>query len=231
MKRIVLVIGLALLGAPLLASAGRVFVGVGVGVGYPYYGAPYYYQPYYPYYPPYYYAPPTVVYEPPAATVTQPPATYWYYCPPAKAYYPYVKECPVGWEAVPAKAAPKQAAETPAPAPSGKVTYTLGDVLFASGKSDLEPAATATLDGLVASLNKDPNSHIVIEGYTDNAGKPDYNRELSQRRADAVMQYLVAHGIAADRVTAVGKGEDSPVSSNATADGRRKNRRVNIVVG
>jgi outer membrane protein OmpA-like peptidoglycan-associated protein len=231
MKRIVLIIGLALLGAPLLASAGRVFVGVGVGVGYPYgYGyGPYYSPYYYPYYP-YYYAPPEVVYQPPVATVTQPPAAYWYYCPPAKAYFPYVKECPVSWEAVPAaKAPPRQAAA--APAPSGRVTYTLGDVLFETAKSDLEPAATATLDGLVASLNKEPNSHIVIEGYTDNAGKRDYNRELSQRRADAVMQYLIAHGIAADRLTAVGKGESSPVASNATADGRRQNRRVNIVVG
>jgi outer membrane protein OmpA-like peptidoglycan-associated protein len=226
MKRTVLIIGLALLGLPLLASA-RVFVGVGVGVGYPYYyGSPYYY----PYYPSYYYAPPPVVYEPPVVTVQQPPAAYWYYCPPAKAYFPYVRDCPSGWEAVPAAHAPPRQAAAPE-APSGRVTYTLGDVLFQTAKSDLEPAATTTLDGLVASLNKDPSSHITIEGYTDNAGKPEYNRELSQRRADAVMQYLIAHGIAPDRLNAVGKGESSPVASNATAQGRRQNRRVNIVVG
>jgi outer membrane protein OmpA-like peptidoglycan-associated protein len=227
MKRIVLMIGLALLGAPLLASAARVYVGV--GVGYPYYG-----YGYYPYYPGYYYAPPEVVYQPPVVTVTQAPAAYWYYCPPARAYFPYVQVCPSGWEAVPAtKAPPRQAGAPPVQAqmPAGKVTYTLGDVLFQTAKSDLEPAAVATLDGLIASLGKDPGSHIVIEGYTDSAGKPAYNRDLSQRRADAVMQYLIAHGIAADRLTAVGKGESSPVASNATADGRRQNRRVNIVVG
>jgi outer membrane protein OmpA-like peptidoglycan-associated protein len=228
MKRIVLILGLAVLGMPLLASAGRVFVGVGVGVGYPYY----YGYPYggYPYYPAYYYAPPPVVYAPPAVTVSAPPAAYWYYCPPAKAYFPYVRECPVGWEAVPSsKPLPREAAAVPAP--SGKVTYTLGDVLFHTAQSDLEPSATATLDGLVESLNKDPSRHIVIEGYTDNVGKPGANRELSQRRADAVMQYLIAHGIAADRLTAVGKGESSPVASNGTAEGRRQNRRVNIVLG
>lgn len=228
MKRIILMTGLALLGAPLLASAGRVVVGVGVGVGYPYYYSPYYY----PYYPSYYYAPPPVVYQPPVVTVTQAPAAYWYYCPPARAYFPYVRECPTGWEAVPsARAQPREAGAAPAPMPSGKVTYTLGDVLFHTAKSDLEPAAVTTLDGLVASLNREPGSHIVIEGYTDSAGKPAYNRDLSQRRADAVMQYLIAHGIAADRLTAVGKGESSPVASNATAEGRRQNRRVNVVVG
>lgn len=229
MKRIVLMIGLALLGAPLLASAGRVYVGV--GVGYPYYPG----YAYYPgYYPGYYYAPPEVVYQPPVVTVTQAPAAYWYYCPPARAYFPYVQACPTGWEAVPAARAQPQQAGTPpaqAPMPAGKVTYTLGDVLFQTAKSDLEPAAVSTLDGLIASLNKEPNSRIVIEGYTDSAGKPAYNRDLSQRRADAVMQYLIAHGIAADRLTAVGKGESSPVASNATAEGRRQNRRVNIIVG
>ena len=230
LKRSSLVIALGLLGLPLMASAGRVVVGVGVGVGWPYYGyGPGYYSPYY-YGPSYYYYPPPVVYAPPAVTVEQAPAAYWYYCPPARAYFPYVRECPVGWLAVAATARPHAAAQPPVQAPTGQVTYSLGDVLFATGKSDLRPAATGTLDTLLASISKEPERSIVVEGHTDSVGKAAANRELSQRRADAVMQYLIAHGIAPQRITAIGKGEEHPVDSNATADGRRHNRRVDVIL-
>jgi outer membrane protein OmpA-like peptidoglycan-associated protein len=103
-------------------------------------------------------------------------------------------------------------------------------VSFRRGSSDLEPAAMATLDQLAASLAKDPGRSIVVEGYTDNSGSKDKNLELSQRRADAVMQYLIAHGVPAASISAVGKGDAAPVASNASATGRQQNRRVNIVV-
>ena len=226
MKRTLIIIALALLGMPLIASAGRVFVGVGIGGPY-YYGYPGYY------YGPNYYYPPAVVYAPPAVTVQQAPGAYWYYCPPARAYFPYVHDCPSGWQAVPATAQPQVASAArpaPAPAPAGRVTYSLGDVLFATGKSELRPAALGTLDALLASINKEPNRTIVVEGHTDSVGKPGANLELSQRRADAVMQYLVAHGVTPQRIRASGKGEANPVDSNATAEGRQRNRRVDVVV-
>lgn len=238
------VLALALLTTPLLTEA-RVRVGVGIGIGGPgpyygygpgYYGSPYYYPPAY-YYgpgyydPAYYYGPPAVVYAPPVVTVQQAPSAYWYYCPPARAYYPYVNECPSGWQAVAATRSPPRSAAKPVQAPSGKVTYSLGDVLFATGKADLQPAAMGTLDTLLASINQEPNRRIVVEGHTDAIGSGGANRELSQRRADAVMQYLIAHGVDPQRISAVGKGEAAPVASNATAAGRRSNRRVDIVLG
>lgn len=91
------------------AHRGRVVVGVGLGFGFPYYAyGPYY--PYYPYYPSYYYPPyypaPVVVQQQPSVYVEQPqaqpsqPSGFWYYCADSRAYYPYVKECPAGWQRV-----------------------------------------------------------------------------------------------------------------------------------
>ena len=239
LKRGIPLIALVLFGMPPLAAAGRVGIGVGINVGGPgyYYGGPGYYYPgyYQPYYygpSYYYYPPPAVVYAPPEVTVEQAPAAYWYYCPAAKAYFPYVRECAYGWQAVPARASqPRAAEQQPMQAPTGKVTYSLGDVLFATGKSDLQPAATGTLDTLLASINQEPDRNIVVEGHTDSTGSAAANRALSQRRADAVMQYLIAHGVAPQRISAVGKGGEHPRDSNATAAGREHNRRVDIIVG
>jgi outer membrane protein OmpA-like peptidoglycan-associated protein len=203
------------------------------GAGYyPYY----YYGPGYGYY---YYPPPAQVYEEPEETVVEQPApAYWYYCQSARNYYPYVQGCPEGWQAVPAQSAPApqnqppQAGGQPAPppAPSGRVTYRLGDLLFGSDKAELQPGATATLDSMIATISKEPNRRIVVEGHTDSVGDAAHNRELSQRRADAVRQYLIAHGVAPERITALGKGEADPIAPNDTADGRRHNRRVDVVV-
>ncbi len=80
---------------------------------------------------------------------------------------------------------------------------------------------------LASVLKKYPDLKIVIEGHTDNVGKPAYNEKLSQRRAEAVMSYLVKEsGIASDRLSARGYGQTRPVASNATKAGRQKNRRV-----
>jgi outer membrane protein OmpA-like peptidoglycan-associated protein len=113
----------------------------------------------------------------------------------------------------------------------GMVITLSGSVLFASAKSDVLPDAGAKLDSVAKALTEqDPNSTIVIEGYTDSQGGASYNQELSQRRADSVRQYLISHGLPADRVTAQGFGLASPIADNGSAEGRANNRRVEIVV-
>ena len=80
-------------------------------------------------------------------------------------------------------------------------------------------------------LNKHTDLNVEIEGHTDSQGAAAYNKMLSQKRADAVKKHLVSvHGIAADRITAVGYGEENPVASNDTAQGRKANRRVVAVM-
>jgi len=106
-----------------------------------------------------------------------------------------------------------------------------GSVLFASAKSDVLPDARAKLDSVAkALLEQDPNSKIVVDGYTDSQGSASYNQDLSQRRAASVRDYLVAHGLPANRVTAEGFGLASPIADNSSPEGRANNRRVEIVV-
>lgn len=115
--------------------------------------------------------------------------------------------------------------------PRGMVITLSGSVLFASAKSDLLPAAQLKLNDVANALTKeDPLSKIVIEGHTDSQGQPDYNQELSQRRAQVVRDYLVTRGIASDRVTAQGFGPSRSIAENTSAEGRANNRRVEIVV-
>lgn len=110
------------------------------------------------------------------------------------------------------------------------LVMTLGDVLFASGKSELKAGSAQRLDKLVAFLAKHPQRSVIVEGHTDSSGSDEANLALSQRRADAVRVYLLTQGIAASRVTAVGKGESLPVADNGTPAGRQQNRRVEIVI-
>lgn len=113
----------------------------------------------------------------------------------------------------------------------GMVITLSGAVLFPSAKSELIPIAERKLDDVVEALKSvDANRKIRVEGYTDSRGADDFNMKLSQERADAVRRYLVSQGIPAERVTAEGKGEQSPVASNDTPEGRANNRRVEIVV-
>jgi outer membrane protein OmpA-like peptidoglycan-associated protein len=110
------------------------------------------------------------------------------------------------------------------------LVVTLGDVLFASGKSDLRGGATDNLDKLTAFFNQYPDRTAVIEGHTDNVGSENYNQDLSQRRADKVKAYLMNEGISSDRLSAYGKGETSPVAGNDSAIGRQQNRRVEVII-
>ncbi len=110
------------------------------------------------------------------------------------------------------------------------VVLTLGDVLFATGKSDLKPGATNNLNKLVTFLNRYPDRNVEIEGHTDSVGSDAYNQALSQRRADAVRSYLTRQGINSRRLRTVGLGEGQPVADNATDYGRQQNRRVVVII-
>lgn len=113
----------------------------------------------------------------------------------------------------------------------GMVITLSGGVLFASAKSELLPEAQVKLNDVAkALLQEDPLSTIVIEGHTDSQGGADFNQQLSERRATAVRDYLVSHGVAADRITAQGIGLTRPIADNKSPEGRANNRRVEIVV-
>jgi outer membrane protein OmpA-like peptidoglycan-associated protein len=113
----------------------------------------------------------------------------------------------------------------------GMVITLSGSVLFASAKSDLLPAAQLKLNEVAnALIQEDPLSKIVVEGHTDSQGAAAYNQDLSQRRAQAVRDYLVSRGIASDRVTAQGFGPTRSVADNKSPEGRADNRRVEIVI-
>jgi outer membrane protein OmpA-like peptidoglycan-associated protein len=113
----------------------------------------------------------------------------------------------------------------------GTVITLSGSVLFPSGGDTLSDIARQSLDQVAAALQEQPRgTHFRIEGYTDARGSDTSNQQLSQRRAQAVRDYLSQKGIDASGLEAVGKGEESPVASNDTPDGRASNRRVEIVV-
>jgi outer membrane protein OmpA-like peptidoglycan-associated protein len=110
------------------------------------------------------------------------------------------------------------------------VVVTLGDVLFESGQTELAADARSNLDDVVELLQTEPDKRIRIEGHTDSTGPASVNLRISQQRADAVRNELIAMGISADRIQAIGMGEDFPITSNETADGRSRNRRVDVIL-
>jgi len=104
-----------------------------------------------------------------------------------------------------------------------------GAVLFDFDKTEIRPEAYHFLDEAADILKRNQYIKVEIQGYTDSVGPEQYNLELSQRRAEAVRDYLISHGVAADRLVAKGYGESKPVASNQTKEGRAKNRRVIFV--
>ena len=117
----------------------------------------------------------------------------------------------------------------PAPPAASKVTFA-ADAFFDFDKSVLKPEGRAKLDDLVSKI-RDVNLEVIIAvGHTDSVGSDAYNQRLSVRRAEAVKAYLVTKGIERNRVYTEGKGEKQPVADNKTAEGRAKNRRVEIEV-
>lgn len=111
----------------------------------------------------------------------------------------------------------------------GQVMTLAGDA-FASGQSTLRPEARANLQRVIELIARHPGQPVLIEGHTDGQGSANANQVLSQRRADAVRAALIEDGVDGARLSAVGVGEDRPVADNATADGRARNRRVEIIV-
>jgi outer membrane protein OmpA-like peptidoglycan-associated protein len=103
-------------------------------------------------------------------------------------------------------------------------------VLFAFNSSDLGGNAQGNLDKLVNILNKYPDTNIEVIGHTDSKGSDDYNKTLSERRATSVTSYLRTHNINNSRLGAKGMGENDPVATNDTEEGRAQNRRVEFVI-
>ena len=139
--------------------------------------------------------------------------------------------------------APRAAAPAPAPAPvarpaarpaapavaATKVTYA-SDAFFDFNKSALKAEGRAKLDDLVGKIKGISLEVIIAVGHTDSVGSDAYNQKLSVKRAESVKAYLVTKGIEKNRVYTEGKGEKQPVADNKTAEGRAKNRRVEIEV-
>ncbi|MCR4332618.1 MAG: OmpA family protein, partial [Sulfuricaulis sp.] len=147
-----------------------------------------------------------------------------------------VAECDAGMmpKKAAAETAPKPAPVVAKPAPKPepvveKISLKAG-ALFDVSKADLNPAGKLELDAMVSKI-KDNNTQIeqiTITGHTDSAGASEYNRTLSERRAEAVKAYLVSKGLSGDRIVTKGAGDAQPVASNKTAAGRTQNRRVDI---
>jgi outer membrane protein OmpA-like peptidoglycan-associated protein len=116
------------------------------------------------------------------------------------------------------------------PTPRGLV-LTLGDVLFDTGRSELNPGAGRKLDQLAQFLAEHKERRVQIDGFTDSVGPDAYNEELSRRRADAVKSALLVRGIDASRISTQGYGKAFPVANNSDSGGRQLNRRVEVVIG
>lgn len=110
-----------------------------------------------------------------------------------------------------------------------KVTFDSG-ILFATGKSDLNSSSKAALNKFAISLKETPETDVTIYGHTDNTGSKEVNVQLSKSRAASVAGFLNSNGISTDRMTTEGKAFDEPVADNSTAEGRAKNRRVEIYI-
>ena len=151
---------------------------------------------------------------------------------------------PVPATAAPAPAPAPAPRPTPAPAPaaapaaapavvaaptSEKVTFA-ADAFFDFDKAVLKPEGKAKLDDLTSKMTGLNLEVIIAVGHTDSVGSDAYNQSLSVRRSDAVKNYLVSKGVEKNRVYTEGKGEKQPVADNKTAEGRAKNRRVEIEV-
>jgi outer membrane protein OmpA-like peptidoglycan-associated protein len=116
------------------------------------------------------------------------------------------------------------------PTPRGLV-LTLGDVLFDTGKAQLNPGSARKLDQLAQFLNEHPERRVQIDGFTDSVGTDSYNLSLSQERADTVRSSLITRGIDRSRIGSQGYGKSFPVATNDESGGRQLNRRVEVVIG
>jgi outer membrane protein OmpA-like peptidoglycan-associated protein len=126
--------------------------------------------------------------------------------------------------------APPPPVAAPTPAPPAKKKIILRGVNFDFDKADIRPDARPVLDEAIATLKDAGDIDVAVEGHTDSVGSAAYNEGLSVRRARAVADYLARGGISPQRMEVTGFGENRPVASNDTADGRAQNRRVELNV-
>ena len=134
-----------------------------------------------------------------------------------------------------APAAPATPAAPTAPAPAAaapssvKQAITIqAEALFDFDKSVLKPAGKKSIDDAIAKMQQIDVQMVIATGHTDSIGTDAYNQKLSERRATSVKEYMVSKGVAAAKITTLGKGETQPVATNKTKEGRAKNRRVDI---
>lgn len=129
----------------------------------------------------------------------------------------------------------KKAEPAPPPPPAEPVFETISlsaGALFDFDKSDLKPAGKESLDAVINRINSNGDVQAIrIVGHTDSVGSDEYNQKLSLRRATAVKNYLAAGGINAGIMSVSGMGESQPVADNKTAEGRARNRRVDVSIG
>ena len=110
------------------------------------------------------------------------------------------------------------------------LVLTMGNILFELNKSTLRPGAERTLEKVAAFLTEYPNRSVLIEGFTDSLGSSEYNQDLSERRAESVVNELQRLGISSSRLSSKGYGEEYPVATNNTDAGRQQNRRVELII-
>ncbi|MGE0384325.1 MAG: OmpA family protein [Gammaproteobacteria bacterium] len=137
-------------------------------------------------------------------------------------------------EAPPAQAAPAEAPVAPAPAPAEApaarpAKITLEGVFFDHDRHTLKPEGAPTLDHAASVIKQFPGTKFDISGHTDSNGSDAYNQDLSKRRVNTVRDELVRRGVPAAQLVTGYHGESQPIATNATAEGRAKNRRVEIV--
>jgi len=129
------------------------------------------------------------------------------------------------------EAPPPPPAPAPPPPPPAKAEplVTLHGPQFDFNKATLKPAGKEMVDGAVTVMKDKPSMKVSVEGHTDSIGSEAYNQRLSERRAQAVRDYMIENGISPGRIATRGFGKSRPVASNKTAEGRAQNRRVEII--
>ena len=127
-----------------------------------------------------------------------------------------------------APAAPTPPAAPAAPSSVKQAITIQAEALFDFDKSVLKPAGKKSIDDAIAKMQQIDVQMVIATGHTDSVGTDAYNQKLSERRATSVKEYMVSKGVAAAKITTLGKGETQPVATNKTKEGRAKNRRVDI---
>ncbi len=110
------------------------------------------------------------------------------------------------------------------------VEVSVKDVNFRSGSAQLDPYELSRLKPVIDTLNRHPNTRVHVEGHTDSDGSMEYNQQLSENRAKTVALHLMDNGIDSSRIITYGYGEERPIASNQTSEGKRMNRRVTFLI-